>query len=280
MTFRVDPACLAAPGALTLPAARDRDIRVSPARQGRVFRRPEGYPVRYERAPLIPLSDDNPVDRSPIVTHAFVAINVAAFLLWQLPVGLQESVLRGGAIPFEILTFRDIGLRDVVAPPLTILTSMFLHGGWMHIGSNLLFLWIFGNNVEDALGRLRFVGFYVACGVAAALAQTLAQATTGDVETPMVGASGAIAGVLAAYMTLFPHARVRTLIFFFLIFIRELPAALLIGFWFAQQLLSVFFGGSSSGVAFMAHVGGFVAGLVLVRVLGRRATWRPRRVFY
>jgi membrane associated rhomboid family serine protease len=229
---------------------------------------------------VIPLSDDNPLDRTPVVTYALVAANLAAWLLWQLPLGLQESVLRGGAIPYEILTFRDIGLRDVVAPPLTVLTSMFLHGGWMHIASNMLFLWIFGNNVEDALGRVRFLAYYVACGVAAALAQTVAQATAGDVETPMVGASGAIAGVLAAYMTLFPRARVRTLIFFFVIFVRDLPAGVLIGIWFGQQLLSALFGASGSGVAFMAHVGGFVAGLVLVRAVGRHPGWRARRVYW
>ena len=228
---------------------------------------------------MIPLYDDNPVERTPLVTYALVAANVGAFLLWQLPLGLQESVLRGGAIPYEILTLQDVWPRDVVAPPFTILTSMFLHGGFGHIVSNLLFLWIFGNNVEDALGRFRYLAFYLGCGVAAALAQTVGQAVHGDVQTPMVGASGAIAGVLAAYITLFPGARVRTLfILGFFIFFRDLPSWLLIGFWFVQQLLSVILGSATSGVAFMAHVGGFVAGLVLVRVLGRRATWR--RVYY
>jgi membrane associated rhomboid family serine protease len=230
---------------------------------------------------LIPLRDDNPVERTPFVTYAFVAINLAAFLLWQIPLGLQESVLRAGAIPYELLTFRDIGLRDVVQPPLTVFTSMFLHGGWMHIASNMLFLWIFGNNIEDALGRIRFVVFYLASGVAAALAQTLAQSVAGDVETPMVGASGAIAGVLAAYMVLFPHARVKTLVFVVVFFtFVNLPAGLLIGLWFAQQLLSALFGGTGTGVAFMAHVGGFVAGFLLVRVIGRRPTWRARRVVF
>ncbi len=138
---------------------------------------------------MIPLKDDTPLDRFPIVTIAFIAANVAAFL-WQIDapaIGvalasgadlgrildfasgrLQESVLRGGAIPYEILTFHDIELRDVVPPPLTVLTSMFLHGGVGHIASNMLFLWIFGNNVEDALGRVRFAAFYVASGIAAA----------------------------------------------------------------------------------------------------------------
>jgi len=229
---------------------------------------------------VIPLYDDNPVERTPLVTYALVAANVAVFLLWQLPLGLEQSVLRGGAIPYEILTLQDVWPRDVVAPPFTILTSMFLHGGFGHIVSNLLFLWIFGNNVEDALGRLRYLAFYLICGVAAALAQTLGQAVNGDVQTPMVGASGAIAGVLAGYISLFPGARVRTLfILGFFIFFRDLPSWLLIGFWFAQQILAVVFGSGHSGVAFLAHVGGFVTGLVLVRIVGRRATWR-RRAYY
>mgnify|MGYP001348790684 CR=1 FL=1 len=146
---------------------------------------------------MIPLKDDLPTERAPLVTWALIAANVAAWL-WQLQVGLEPSVLRGGAIPYEILTFRDVEWRALVPPPLTILASMFLHGGWLHLGFNMLSLWIFGNNVEDALGRARFVGFYLVAGVAAALAQTLASAASGDVLVPMVGASGAIAGVLAA----------------------------------------------------------------------------------
>jgi membrane associated rhomboid family serine protease len=158
---------------------------------------------------------------------------------------------------------------------------MFLHGGLAHIGGNMLFLWIFGNNVEDALGRVRFLVFYLACGVVAALSQTFITAAAGDALVPMVGASGAIAGVLAAYMVLFPRARVLTLIFIiFIIRLVYLPASLFIGFWFAMQLLAAFAGaGSGSGVAFVAHVGGFVAGFVLVKLMGpmrgyrRPGTW-------
>jgi len=223
---------------------------------------------------VIPLQDDAPIERTPVVTVALIAVNVAAFA-WQIGVaGLDLSALRGGAIPYEILTGRDIWPPDVVPPPFTILTSMFLHGGFLHIGSNMLFLWIFGNNVEDALGRLRFVLFYVACGVAAALAQVVASAVMGDVEVPMVGASGAIAGVLAAYMVMFPRANVKTLVFF-VIFIRVLflPAAVFIGLWFVLQVLSVFLGGAP-GVAVFAHIGGFLTGWLLVRTMGRR----PRRL--
>lgn len=227
---------------------------------------------------MIPLKDDNPTERTPVVTFALLAANAAAFL-WQLfGVGLEQSVLRGGAIPYEILTFQDVEWRAIVPPPLTIVTSMFLHGGIAHIAMNMLTLWIFGNNVEDALGRGRFVLFYLVSGVAAALAQTVAAATSGDALVPMVGASGAIAGVLAAYLVLFPHARVLTLVVvIFYVRLAHIPAGWFIGFWFLLQILSVVFGGDP-GVAFMAHIGGFVAGYLLVRVLGRRPRWRARRV--
>jgi membrane associated rhomboid family serine protease len=241
---------------------------------------------------VIPLRDDNPVERTPLVTYALVAANVLAFL-WQIGVPqvlgagdpiaamgrhLQSSVLRGGAIPYEILRLHDVYPRDVVPPPFTVLTSMFLHGGPLHIGFNMLFLWIFGNNVEDALGRVRFLIFYLLCGIAAAAAQIAFSHSPEAQLAPMVGASGAIAGVLAAYVVLFPRARVLTLVWVF-VFIRlvPLPAVWFIGIWFAGQLLSVV-GGVNTGVAFFAHIGGFVAGFVLVRALGRRAGWRARRV--
>ena len=227
---------------------------------------------------MIPLKDDTPTERLPVVTIALVATNLLAFL-WQLQVGLELSAYRGGAIPFEILTLRDVYPPDLVAPPLTLFTSMFLHGGWLHLGFNMLSLWIFGNNVEDALGRGRYLAFYFLTGLAAALTQTLASAATGDVEIPMVGASGAIAGVLAGYLVLFPHARVLTAVVI-VIFVRliYLPARFFIIGWFVLQVLSVLFGGTpGGGVAFFAHIGGFLAGLLLVKLLGRRPTWRARR---
>jgi membrane associated rhomboid family serine protease len=228
---------------------------------------------------VIPLKDDNPAERTPVVTYALVAANAVAFL-WQLQVGLEISAFRGGAIPYEILTLRDIELRNVVAPPFTILTSMFLHGGFFHLGFNMLSLWIFGNNVEDALGRVRFVVFYVLSGIAAALAQTFASAASGDVLVPMVGASGAIAGVLAAYLVLFPRSRILTaVIIVFFVRLVHLPARFVIGVWFALQVVSALFGtASSGGIAVFAHIGGFLAGFVLVRLIGRRPTWRARRL--
>jgi membrane associated rhomboid family serine protease len=222
--------------------------------------------------PVIPLKDDLSAVRPPVLTVAIIAINVAAFLWQWLVAGLEVSVLRGGLIPYEALTLRDVGPPDIVPPPLTVFTSMFLHGSFAHIGGNMLFLWIFGNNVEDALGHVRFLAFYLIAGVAAAAAQTGLGYAAGDLQTPMVGASGAIAGVLAGYWVMFPRARILTLIPIF-VFIRlvYLPASFFIGAWFVFQLLGAFLGGAGGGVAFMAHVGGFVAGLLLVQI------WRPRR---
>ena len=230
---------------------------------------------------MIPLKDDIPVRRPPIVTIALLAANIAAFL-WQVAVvGLPLSVQVGGAIPYEILSLRDLPPLDLVPPPLTLFTSMFLHGGFMHLAGNMLFLWIFGNNVEDVLGRGRFVLFYVGCGLAAGLAQvavTAASADDGGLLVPMVGASGAIAGVLAAYMVLFPRARVLTLIPIF-IFIRlvYVPAGFFIGLWFVIQLVSAFLGSEGSGVAFVAHVGGFLTGFALVKLMGPGTGFRARR---
>jgi membrane associated rhomboid family serine protease len=232
---------------------------------------------------VFPLRDDIPGERLPAITWMLLAVNLAAFA-WQLSTGLPHSVLVGGAIPYELLTFQDTWPRDLVPPPLTVFTSMFLHGGFMHIAGNMLFLWIFANNVEDALGRPRFLAFYLLCGLAAAGAQTLATAVgaarfdgadaAAILSVPMVGASGAIAGVLAAYMVLFPHARVQTL-FIIIFFVRvvPVPALIFIGGWFLLQVGSVVFGGSP-GVAFFAHIGGFLAGLLFLKVLGRRPDWR------
>jgi len=243
---------------------------------------------------VIPLRDDNPVERVPFVTYGLVAANVLAFA-WQLGLpgtllapGVLEamgrhlalSVQQGGLIPYELLTLSDVEYRNIVPPPFTVFTSMFLHGGPGHLAFNLLFLWIFGNNVEDALGRLRYLAFYLLAGIAAALVQVVSSAVTGDLYVPMVGASGAIAGALAAYMILFPRSRVLTLVVIF-VFIRvlPLPAGWFIGIWFAGQLLSVF-AGSNTGVAFFAHIGGFLAGLLLVKVMGRRRGFGTRARAY
>ncbi|HVP66816.1 MAG TPA: rhomboid family intramembrane serine protease [Anaeromyxobacteraceae bacterium] len=228
---------------------------------------------------MIPLKDNVVLRRPAVATLALVGLNALAFV-WQVSSGapgepvalrIQWSALVGGAIPYEIATWRDIGPRDLVPPPFTILTSMFLHGGVLHLAGNMLFLWVFGPAVEDAIGRARFVGFYLASGVAAAIAQTLLSFAAGDPFIPMVGASGAIAGVLAAYVVLFPWARVLTVVPIF-VFIRfmHLPAGFFIGLWFVLQVVNAVLGGGGSGVAFFAHVGGFVFGWLVTKVLASR----------
>lgn len=212
---------------------------------------------------MIPLKNDIPILRFPSVTLGLIAANLCVFL-WQLTVGGQESVDVFGAVPRNVLA----GAAHAGVPAfLTVLTAMFLHGGFLHLGGNMLFLWIFGGNVEDRLGHVGYLSFYLVCGLLAGLAQIFAAPTS---PVPMVGASGAIAGVLGAYFLLFPRSRVLTLVFL-VIFVRliYLPAVLFLGAWFLIQLLSLP-SGASGGVAFAAHVGGFIAGLVLVRLFGSR----------
>jgi membrane associated rhomboid family serine protease len=224
----------------------------------------------------IPIRDDNPRLGFPAMTVALIAANSIAWL-FELQHGVALATLDYGLIPSwllggirEGLIELPIGtarLRQEVPVPWTILTSMFMHGGWMHVIGNMWFLWIFGDNVEEAMGRGRFLVFYLLCGLAAALAQVLVTPLS---AFPMVGASGAIAGVLGAYIILFPRARVRCLwiLIIFITFVN-IPAWALLGLWFLSQ----FFVPMESGVATMAHVGGFLAGLGMVRVFRRRQRW-------
>jgi membrane associated rhomboid family serine protease len=228
---------------------------------------------------MIPLSDENPTRSTPFVTYLLIAANVAVFLYqFSLGSGAEQFIRSCGFLPAELVTGRDVGVPTCVEPLyLTILTSMFMHGGLLHIGSNMLYLWIFGNNVEDAMGALRFLFFYVACGVAAALAQTyITMAVTPELaDVPNVGASGAIAGVLGGYLLLFPGARVRTLVALgFFWSIARIPALIVLGMWFVTQFFQGVGAldpavGANSGVAFWAHIGGFATGLVLVKLLAR-----------
>jgi membrane associated rhomboid family serine protease len=230
----------------------------------------------------IPISDENPTRRFPVVTVSLIIINTLAWF-YELSHGVELSTLDYGAIPAWLLhgirdgnicipqaynTLFGSGactpavLHQEVPWPLTVLTSMFMHGSWMHIIGNMWFLWIFGDNVEDAMGRFRFIVFYLLCGFVAAAAQVLSTPTS---VAPMVGASGAIAGVLGGYALLYPRARVKCL-FILIIFITTIrvPAWLLLGLWFISQIVI-----PGSGVAWMAHVGGFVAGLALVKLFAR-----------
>ena len=221
----------------------------------------------------IPLYDDNPTTRPALVTWAIILACVAVFL-WQLGLAPREEVRASyalGLVPAVLFGTKALPPgAAMVSPWATIYTSMFLHGGWMHLIGNMWFLWIFGDNVEDALGRVRYFVFYFLCGTAAALTQAFANP---DATQPMVGASGAIAGVLGAYLVLHPQANVRVLVWI-IIFVRliNVPAVILLGLWFALQLfsgLSTPLGGHG-GVAFWAHVGGFLAGVILVTLLRRR----------
>ncbi len=229
---------------------------------------------------MIPFSDENPSRTRPYVTVGIIALCVLAFL-WELALGprTDEALTAFGFTP---ATFdhpqgaQYIGLGLPVWT--TILTSMFLHAGFLHIGGNMLYLWIFGNNIEDAMGHVKFTLFYLVCGVAAAL--TLF-AIDPQSQTPVVGASGAISGVLAAYMLLYPRARVHTLltlgIFLYPVWIR---AVWVIGFWFLLQLVTAAITPASEpGTAWWAHVGGFAAGLILTPAaqVARGALFRPVR---
>jgi membrane associated rhomboid family serine protease len=221
---------------------------------------------------LIPLHDDNPTRHFPFMTVALIAACVLAFL-WQisLPESEQRRVVYAlGVIPSVLL--QDRLLPDSIAmvrTELTLFTSMFLHGGWLHLAGNMLYLWIFGNNIEDRLGVPLFIVFYVVCGVAAAFAQALPDPTS---VVPMIGASGAISGVLGAYLLLYPRARVLVAVPLGLIVTTwRLPAVAVLGFWFVLQLVNnVLTPQGEGGVAWGAHIGGFVAGMVLIVLLKGR----------
>jgi len=221
---------------------------------------------------MIPLKDDNPTRTTPFVTWGIVAANIAVFI-YELGLGdegLRVLVFRMGLIPAEVTGAVRAGGMGL---PLTPFTSMFLHGGFLHLAGNMLYLWIFGNNIEDQTGHLRFLVFYLLCGLVAAGTQV---AWSPASQVPMIGASGAIAGVLGAYMLLFPRARVLTLVpIFIFIQLIYLPAILVLGIWFLYQiLLSRMADPVQGGVAFYAHIGGFVGGMVLIWLFRRR---RPRR---
>lgn len=207
---------------------------------------------------MFPIRDHNPSNRTPFVTWALIAINIVVFLSYYPTLSGSERLL--------MAFFDDWALvpREVVSgiDGHTLVTSMFLHGGWMHLIGNMLFLWIFGDNMEDQFGHLRFLGFYLAAGIAAAVGQILAAPAS---LVPMVGASGAIAGVMGAYLLFFPRARIDVLVIIVvLIKIFTIPAWIMLGLWFALQLFNgMAMDVAGGGVAYWAHAGGFVAGVVL-----------------
>jgi membrane associated rhomboid family serine protease len=221
---------------------------------------------------MFPLRDTQPSYSKPVVTVLLIVVNILVFLfeISLEPFARNEFIAAYGLVPDQF-SF------------LNVLTSMFLHGGWMHVLGNMWFLWIFGDNVEDLLGHWKFLLFYLLCGVAAALGQVLSNPYS---TAPMVGASGAIAGVMGAYLIKFPRARVLTLVFIlFFITTIEIPAPIMLAYWFVIQLFSGL--GSiarthltDGGVAFFAHVGGFIAGMVLVSIMGVNDRYKRHRDNY
>ena len=216
---------------------------------------------------MLPLGDDNTLRRTfPTVNYALIAINVVAFLVELGQPDVQGFITRWGTVPAEVTSGRHLE---------TLLSGMFLHGGWLHLLGNMLFLWIFGDNVEDAFGHVRYLGFYLVCGIAAGLAQSLLNPSS---NLPGVGASGAISGVLGAYLVMFGSNRVRVLIGWF--FIAVVPAFVMIGVWILIQFINGFASfattAQTGGIAYGAHVGGFLAGLLLVTLLPKRLPPRYR----
>ncbi len=232
---------------------------------------------------MIPISDENPTRTFPIVTILLIVINVLVFLYeLSLGRGIEQFFQTCAFIPAELVLGRDIPPPDCVQPfYLTILTSMFMHGSLLHIGGNMLYLWIFGNNVEDAMGSLKFLLFYLAGGIIAALTQTFITTAflPDEAGVPNLGASGAIAAALGAYLVLYPGARVRTLVIFgFFWSMTRIPALIVLGLWFVLQVIegvgSVGGTHAAGGVAVWAHVGGFVFGMLLAKVLAHPARGR------
>jgi membrane associated rhomboid family serine protease len=246
---------------------------------------------------VFPYRDEKETVRTPVVTFALIAANAASWFLVQgagFGEALVASVCNLGLIPGELTLQARLGdgipmgrgmvcLVDPGRAPEHVFTSMFLHGSWGHILGNMWFLWLFGNNVEDSMGRGRFLSFYVLCGVAAAAAQVMNDPAS---IIPMVGASGAISGVMGAYVVLYPRVRVFTLVpLGFFITTLALPAWVMLGYWMLLQLLGGF-GSGEGGVAFWAHIGGFVAGLVVIKLFARPEYvkrhsahhWQPRQL--
>ena len=240
---------------------------------------------------MFPIKDENPTILNPVVTIGIIVVNVVVWLLVQqmgAEPGLSQSVCQLGLIPGEFLHRIPPGTQVPMGPDVTCelsggatwytpLTSMFMHGGWLHLIGNMWFLWIFGDNVEDAMGHVRFVVFYLLCGLAAAGAQMLSAPSS---IVPMVGASGAIGGVMGAYALLYPRAHVHMFIFLgFYMTTIAVPAIYMLGYWFLLQLLSGLpglSGGRPGGVAFWAHVGGFLAGLAMVTLFKQRERLEAR----
>ncbi|HEX9698914.1 MAG TPA: rhomboid family intramembrane serine protease [Acidobacteriota bacterium] len=228
---------------------------------------------------MIPLRDENPTRTVPFVNHALVAVNIAVFAYQVLlavdggPQATMAFIERLAVTPAVLLSPASWS-QAPVPPPATLMTSMFVHGSFLHLAGNMLYLWVFGDNIEDSMGHLKYLVFYIACGLGAAVAQV---AVAPSSALPMVGASGAIAGVLGAYLVLHPTNQVLTLVFL-VIFIRVmyLPAVVLLGLWFIIQIFSALNDGGG-GVAWYAHIGGFLVGVLLIGIFAASHRRPPRK---
>jgi membrane associated rhomboid family serine protease len=227
---------------------------------------------------VLPIKDNVPTRSFPLVTALLIAANLAVWIFYQVP-DLEGSTLELAYQPCEVNSSCPPGTSVGESWEVTSFTAMFMHGSWLHILGNMLFLWVFGNNVEDAMGRVRFLIFYLASGYAATALQTVVTLSAGsptDGAVPNLGASGAVSGVLGAYLVLLPNATVLALVFFFLL---PVPAFLFLGFWFLFQLweggFSLVQPEAGGGVAFFAHIGGFLFGLLTVRFFVKRPPLQP-----
>jgi membrane associated rhomboid family serine protease len=236
---------------------------------------------------LLPIKDYNPTKRTAYITIVLICINTAVFLFQAVlsDKPLTYHVATSAMVPYEVTHLKNVDIplgrdrfgrvvyfrgRDI-NPFLSILTSIFMHGSFLHLVGNMLFLWIFGNNIEDYLGKMRFIFFYLVCGAGASLIHVLFNFNS---TVPVIGASGAVSGVMGAYLVLYPHAKVRTLVFLFIIItFVDVPAFVFLIVWFIFQ---IFYAGGGSGIAWLAHVGGFLLGVLLIKMMQRRPRIRVR----
>ena len=218
---------------------------------------------------MIPLKDDNPTSSRPIVTYFLIGLCVVVFLMQLGSQSYRTLILSYGLIP-SVLMGHDQLPMDLYAVPayMTIFSSMFMHGGWMHLIMNMLFIWVFADNIEDNLGSRNFIIFYILCGIGAAMTHVLMDTHS---QIPMIGASGAISGVLGAYIINYPKARILVLIPFFFIFIIKIRALYVLGYWFVLQFINSYtMSSQEGGVAYAAHIGGFVCGMVLILFFNKK----------
>jgi membrane associated rhomboid family serine protease len=224
---------------------------------------------------MIPLRDNIATRTFPIITVSIIFVNILIFLWLRFTLtGMEGQTVYKyyGLVPRELMTSASTRWDLVPYNAMTVFTSMFLHGGFLHLGGNMLYLWIFGNNIEDAMGHGRFLVFYLLAGIVAAFAQFFYDPTS---NIPMIGASGAVSGVLGAYLVLYPYARIKTLLFI-VIFIKivELPAILLLTIWFFMQVMY----SQLEGVAWYAHIGGFVFGLIMIKLFSKKPPMRGKKL--